>query len=189
MTLSADSQSSLQPKQTEEKENMPVQYSKGEAQAFNELERYTRQVLTAYFDNRRRDEIIQLVFPRINEAHPLWKNITKTLIRNFKNWKNRVLRDARAWISAYFSLDENADLVDIDTFKDFKSALAERIQDHWLPEIFRFPKDHINFNGCSQLAVVFLRCMYPKEGFPGLLYLDSTSMIVTLTMTEHWLNR
>jgi hypothetical protein len=70
MTLSADSQSSLQAKQTEEKENMPVQYSKGEAQAFNELERYTRQVLIADFDNRRRDEIIQLVFPRINEAHP-----------------------------------------------------------------------------------------------------------------------
>jgi len=166
VTSSADSQSSLQPKRTEERENILVQYSKGEEQAFNELERYTRQVLIAYFDNRRQDEIIQVVFPGINEAHPLWKNITKTVARNFKNWKNRVLRDARAWISTYLSLDENADLVAVNTFKDFKSALSKRMQDHWLPEIFRFAKGHINFKNCSQLAVVFLRCIYSKKGFP-----------------------
>ena len=37
---------------------MLVQYPKGEAQALNELERYTWQVLIAHFDNRRRDEIV-----------------------------------------------------------------------------------------------------------------------------------
>jgi hypothetical protein len=139
-------------------EDLLIQYTKGEAEAFEDLLRYARQVLIAFLDTRRRDVPIQLAFPGLNEACALWKPVNRTLTSNWKSWRNRTILNAETYAKEFMELPENEDMIDINTCKEFKEVLSQLFQNHMLLKVFKFIAKCINISGCTELAITFLRC-------------------------------
>jgi hypothetical protein len=158
MSAQLQSQSKPQSEHTRPHEQLYVQYSKGETAAFNDMERYTRQSLITFFDVTRLNDVIQKAFPGLSEDHMIWGEVCRVVSRNFKQWRNRVLRDATVWIARYLALEENSEIADVREFKELKDHLTENLTDHWLPEVFVFASKHILFKKISHMGLIFLRC-------------------------------
>jgi hypothetical protein len=113
--------------------------------------------------------LIQLAFPGLNEACALWKPVNQTLTSNWKLWRNRTILNAETFAKEFMELPENEDMININTCKEFKEALSQRLQNHMLVKVFRFIAKYINISGCTELAITFLRCKFfydtPKKAY------------------------
>ncbi len=166
-----------------------VTRAKGEAAAFIDLERYTRQCLITFFDVTRLEEVVQRAFPGLTEDEPIWAEVYKVTARNFKQWRNRVLRDAVSWINQYLALDENVEVADVQDFKELKSYVTRHLEDHWLQEVFVFASKHIMFGKISPTGLAFLRCKLkqaPREWVFSIYTNNSADAFIMLVTTAYF---
>lgn len=100
--------------------------------------------------------VIKHVMPWITMSDTLYRRARRKLQVLFKTWKNRVLRDAESWFQQW--AQQNPYLATETSFKTLKDTLNKRFQVHWLPKVFGFAREAVDFEQCTKNGKLWLKC-------------------------------
>ena len=130
--------------------------AKPSEEADKELDQAARRSYIAHLSNLDYDEPVQMVFPGMKRTHPSYIRAFKKVKSVYKTWKNRVLMAAQVWVKDY--IDDHPEYASLDTFKELKEVVRNDYEIHWLPSVFRFAVEAVDFDKCSKIGLEFLRC-------------------------------
>lgn len=105
----------------------------------------------------------------------------------FKSWKNRVLREAGEWFQEWVTQAQGTQLANESSFKVIKEVLNQRFQMHWLPQVFSFAREAVDFEACSKSGKLWLKC--ESTARVNLHSLTDLDAFIQLVIRSHLYNR
>ena len=138
-------------------------YSRSEVEALKELELNSRRNLITCLNNKNVATVVAQTFPRMSPNHESFSKLMKRVSSLWKTWKHRITKQGDSWVKKF--LKYHPDAKNCETFRAFRTYVSEQYEDHWLPDVFKFARDAVDFKEVSELGRTWLACKYPFLAF------------------------
>ena len=123
-----------------------------------ELDLRARQHYIVHLAKSDVELVLKAVIPGVTMSDAIFQQAKRKLQILFKTWKNRILRDAADWFEQWTQQSQNRQYANNTNFRELKVVLNQRFQMHWLPKVFAFAREAVDFDKCTISAKRWLKC-------------------------------